>query len=700
MDNETAKIRIEKLKAKINDLNYKYFVLDQSEVDESVRDSLKRELIELEAKFPQFIMSDSPTQRVGSVLSGKFETVKHLSPKKSLMDVFSEEEIIDWESRIKKLTNDELEFVCELKIDGLNITIHFEEGALKSALTRGNGVMGEVVTHTVKTIESIPLKLKENYDLEVSGEVYMPKKSFDDLNKEQLKKGLPEFANPRNAAAGTVRQLDPKVASERHLDMFFYHIDSDEFKKIVHTQEEALLFLQKQGLRICTYFKKCKNIKEVIEYCENWHKKRKSLPYEIDGIVIKVNDFKTQEVLGFTAKAPRYAIAYKFPAEKVSTQILDIILQVGRTGAVTPVAVMTPTQVAGSVVSRATLHNKDEIEKKDIKIGDTVIIRKAGDVIPEVVEVMKDMRTGKEKKFVFPTHCPVCGSVLVKKEDEAIFRCSNKECFAVRRESFSHFVSKKAFDVDGLGEKIVDQLISEALIKDPADIFLLKEEDLLKLDLFQEKRAGNVISSIEKAKKISLDKFLFALGIRHLGETASFDFAKFILSNKKQSKLKIERIKKEKTQVGLFEEEEIVDDKNDFTILDLIETVKSLSVEQINNIDGMGDKSSSVIFEWFASKKNQEFLEKLYKVGVDLNVEIFKETGKLKGKSFVVTGSLKDYSRDSIKDVIKKNGGKVHSDVTADTNYLIVGESPGSKLKKANELKIEVITEDQFKKMI
>jgi DNA ligase (NAD+) len=696
MDQKIAQLRIEKLRQKINELNYKYFVLDESEVDESVRDSLKRELIELETEFPQLITKDSPTQRVGSVLSGKFKTLKHLSPKKSLSDVFSDEEIREWSERIKKLVNGPIEYVCELKIDGLNITIQYEKGLLQRALTRGNGVEGEDVTHSVKTIESVPLRLNEEVDMEVSGEVYMPKKSLELLNKEQKAKNLPPFANPRNAAAGSIRQLDPIIAASRKLDMFFYHIDKNSLTGRIKSQEETLQTFQKLGLKVCEHYKKVGTIDEVIKYCGQWHKKRQNLGYEIDGVVIKVNDFTQQEVMGFTAKAPRYAIAYKFPAEKVSTQILDIILQVGRTGAITPVAVMKPTLVAGSVVSRATLHNEDEIHKKDVRIGDTVIIQKAGDVIPEVVEVLKDLRTGKEKEFKFPKTCPVCESAIVRQEGESAYRCTNIDCYAVKKEGLGHFVSKKAFDIDGLGDKLVVQLIDEGLIQDPADIFRVKKEDLLTLDLFQDKRAENLITSIEKAKKVSLDHFLFALGIRFLGEQGSYDLAKFLVSHAKKSDQKIERLKAISSQDSLFGEDIVVDEKEEFSILDLIETAKSFSLEDITNVDGIGDKTGAVIYEWFNNPPDQKYLEKLYRVGIVLSTESLKSTGQLSGKSFVLTGTLTSMTRDQAKELIKKNGGKIHSSVTKDTTFLVVGENPGSKLKEAEKLGIKVITEEAF----
>ena len=698
MKQEEAKKRIEKLREKIIDLNYKYFVLDQSEVKESVRDALKRELIDLEEAFPQLITPDSPTQRVGSTLSGRFQKIKHTTPKKSLSDVFSAEEIREWCDRIKKLTTEPIEFVCELKIDGLNITIQYEKGVFVRAVTRGNGKEGEDASHTVKTIESIPLKLNEAVDLEISGEVFMPDKSFEDLNKEQVKKDLPPFANPRNAAAGTVRQLDPRVAAERNLEMFFYHID----KTSLHTldsQEETLKQFKKWGLKTCEKYKVLKNIEEVIEFCESWHNQRTDLPYEIDGIVIKVNDFSQQIKMGYTAKAPRYAVAYKFPAEQSTSQILDIILQVGRTGAITPVAVMKPTLVAGSIVSRATLHNEDEIQKKDVRIGDTVIIQKAGDVIPEIVEVLKDLRTGSEKAYKFPETCPVCDSKIEREEGLSAYRCTNNNCSAVEKEKVAHFVSKKGFNIDGLGGKVVDQFIDCGLIQDPADIFTLTKEDLLTLEMFKDKRTDNLISSLEKAKETPLDHFLFALGIRYLGEQSSYDFAKFLIHNLKKSTKEIKRKKIKKSQQALFEEDEEEEKTYEFTILDLIETIDSLSLEQIMNIDGIGDKIGEKLHQWFREKGTQAYLEKLYKVGIDITIDHLKTSGKFNGKSFVLTGSLSQMTRDQAKDLIKKEGGKIHSTVTRETTFVITGENAGSKLKKAQELGVKIISEEEFKKM-
>ncbi len=673
MDLKEAKIRIEKLREKIKDLNYKYFVLDESEVDESVRDALKKELIELEAKFPQFITPDSPTQRVGSVLSGKFAKVKHTTPKKSLADVFSYEEIEQWHERIQKLAREPIEFVCELKIDGLNITLQYEKGIFKRALTRGDGVFGEEVTHTVKTIESVPLKLSEAIDLEVSGEVYYPKREFQRVNEEQEALGLPRFANPRNAAAGTVRQLDPSIAASRRLSMFCYHIDKTTLKDGIESQKQALEFLQDLGLRVSPDYRHVKTIEEVKEFCEHWATHRNDLPYEIDGIVIKVNDFDQQAAMGYTAKAPRYAVAYKFPAEKTTSKILDIIVNVGRTGAVTPLAIMTPTLVAGSTISRATLHNEDEIRKKDIRIGDTVIIHKAGDVIPEIVEVLKDLRTGEEKEFKFPKNCPVCGHPISKKEGEAAYRCTNPNCYAIEIEKIIHFVSKKGFDIDGLGEKVVLQLLDNKLISTPPDIFTLKKDDLLTLELFKDKRADNLIESIETSKQISLDRFLYALGIRYLGEQSSYDFAKFLVSKFKG--------------------------KN-FEVLDILEIVDQLTIDEIKDIEGVGDKIGEMLFSWFRDEKNRKLLTKLQEVGIRLETSSLSTTGSLSGKSFVITGSLESFTRDQAKALIKQKGGKIHSSVTKDTDYLVVGEDAGSKLKKAQEYGIQILSEEDFKALL
>jgi DNA ligase (NAD+) len=672
MTKKEAQVRIEKLKEKIKELNYQYFVLDKSEVSEPVRDSLKAELKRLEEEYPEFITPDSPTQRVGSVLSSRFAKVRHLTPKKSLQDAFSEEDVREWYERISKVIPPEkIHYVCELKIDGLNVTLHYENGVLVRALTRGDGEEGEDITHTVKTIESVPLTLNKPVDIEVSGEVYISKNDFQKIVDEQKKKGDEVFANPRNAAAGSVRQLDPKVAAERNLSAFFYEIGKNNLERQPKTQHEALEFFQDMGLMVNKEYRHFGNIEDVVAFLKSWHKKRDHLAFQIDGIVIKVDDKDQQKTLGFTAKAPRFMIAYKFPAEQSTTKILDIHVQVGRTGALTPVAVLQPVRVAGSTISRATLHNEDDIKKKDIRIGDTVIIQKAGDVIPEVVGVLKDLRTGHERVFHFPRTCPVCGSKVVRLEGESAHRCTNPDCFAQDRERFIHFVM--AFVIDGLGEKIVDQLLEFQLVDDPADIFTLTKDDFLSLSLFKDKRTENILESIGKAKKVPLEKMLLALGIRYVGEETAIELARFFESEKHHAHL---------------------------TIPEIIQIGTSFTPEKLREIEGFGEKVALEVSEWFQQEKHQKFLEKLAKVGVEIKEEETHLEQKLKGKSFVVTGTLSAMSRDEAKERIRSLGGKVQGSVSEKTDFLVCGENPGSKFEKAEKLKVEILHEEQFLKLL
>ena len=672
---DEAKIRIEKLKEKIKELNYKYFVLDESEVSEDVRDSLKKELRALEAEYPELITSDSPTQRVGSVLSGKFDKVYHTTPKKSLQDVFSEQELRDWVERIQKFVPDEeINFICELKIDGLNITLHYNQGKFRQAITRGDGEKGEDVTHTVKTIESVPMILNQPVNLEISGEVYISKKAFNNTNKDQVKNGLPEFANPRNAAAGAIRQLDPQIAADRELEAFFYELSANNIFPKPVSQKEVLEGFRDLGLRVNPHFKLCKSIDEVLKYIQKTEHEREKLPYEIDGVVVKVNSKNQWDKMGFTAKAPRYAVAYKFQPKQTTTKVLDIKVQVGRTGTLTPVAVLEPVVVAGSTVSRATLHNEDEMEKKDVRIGDTVIIQKAGDVIPEVVSVMKDLRTGAEKKFHFPKKCPVCGSDAVREEGMSAYRCTNKDCFAVKREAMIHFASKDAFDIEWLGEKVMLQLIDEGLVSGPADIFKLKKEELLTLPLFKDKKAQNILDSIEKAKNVPLDKFIYALGLRYLGEQNSADFAKYILLK--------------------------ADDPDKLQIPELIKILKSFTFGELELLEGMGQKVAGSVIEWISNEKNINVLHDLDDVGVKFYRVKVAQNSQVTGKSFVLTGTLSSMSRDQAKEKIKLLGGKVLSAVTQETDYLVVGAEAGSKLDKAKELGVKTLDEDEFLKLI
>jgi DNA ligase (NAD+) len=671
MTKHEAKTRIERLKEKIKELNYQYFVLDKSEVSEAVRDSLKAELKKLEEENPEFITPDSPTQRVGSVLSEKFGKVKHMTPKKSLTDAFSEADVRDWFDRAAKMIPPEkIHFVCELKIDGLNITVIYENGKFVRALTRGDGEEGEDVTHTVRTIESIPLELNEPIDLEVSGEVYISKADFQKINDEQLRRGEEVFANPRNAAAGSVRQLDPAVTAARGLSAFFYELGRNNMERPPKTQHEVLERFQELGLMVNKEYRLLGNIDDVLDFLKQAHQKRENLPFEIDGVVIKIDDKAQQTSLGFTAKAPRYAIAYKFPAEQSTTKVLDIHVQVGRTGALTPVAVLQPVRVAGSTISRATLHNEDELARKDIRIGDTVIIQKAGDVIPEVVEALKDLRTGHEHIFHFPKKCPVCGSKVVRKEGESAHRCTNPDCFAQDRERFIHFVA--AFNIEGLGEKIVDQLLENQIVDDPADIFPLTKDDFLSLPLFKDKRAENVLEAIEKSKLVPMEKLLLALGIRYVGEETAIELAHFIESERRHEQ---------------------------FTIAELVQIGSSFTAEKLREIEGFGEKVAREVADWFAQEKNRAFLEKLDRVGVKVAAEI-KGEQKFAGKSFVVTGTLSGMSRDEAKEKIRMLGGKVQGAVSAKTDYVVYGENPGSKYDKAKKLGVAVIDEAEFKKMI
>ncbi|MFA6435906.1 MAG: NAD-dependent DNA ligase LigA [Candidatus Gracilibacteria bacterium] len=662
-----AKTRIEKLREEIRQRNYEYFVLDESKVSEAVRDALKRELKGLEEQFPKLITPDSPTQRVGSVLSGRFEKVQHKTRKWSLQDVFSSEEIREWGERLERfLPGETFEFVCELKIDGLNVSLWYEEGKLVKALTRGNGEQGEDITHTARTIAGVPLVLQEPVTLEVSGEVFMPKKSFEKL------KG--EFANPRNAAAGTVRQLNPQVAADRDLDFFAYSLGENDLKIAPKTQVEILEQFQHLGLRVNKKFEQKKTLEDVIRFCEKT--KRDDLQYEIDGIVIKVNSLDQQERLGYTGKAPRHSVAYKFAAEQTTSRVLNIIIQVGRTGALTPVAILEPTLVAGSTVSRATLHNEGELTRKDVRIGDTVILQKAGDVIPEVVEVLKNLRTGKEQVFVFPKKCPMCGGEVERPEDEAVARCKNKECFAVQRENIIHFVSRGALNIDGLGEKIVDQLLEEGLVGNVADLFTLTHDDFLTLPFFKDKRAGNLIKSLEKAKKTELGRLLFGLGIRFVGEQAS-DLVSVFIEQKNSSEK----------------------EGGNLTLKKVGEIGESILAEEWQAIEGIGERIGNSLFEWFHDEKNQKLLQELEENGVTLkrgDAEIVSD--KWKGKTFVITGTL-SHPREEIKAWIKANGGHVSDSVSAQTDFLVAGENPGSKYEKAKALGVAILGEKDFQDM-
>lgn len=671
LSHNQAKERIDKLRETIRELNYHYFVLDESKVSEEVRDALKRELVQLEAAYPDLVTQDSPTQRVGSVLSGRFKKVAHKTRKWSLQDAFSESDVEEWGKRVAKLLpNERVEFVCELKIDGLNVTLWYEKGHLKKALTRGNGMEGEDITHTIRTIQSVPLVLREPVDAEVSGEVFMSKKSFE--------KWRGEFANPRNAAAGTVRQLDPNVAASRELDMFFYALGEHTLTAEPRTQKELLGTLQRLGLKANTKFEQLPTVDAVKDWCHGWTERRKKQDYDIDGIVIKVNNLEQQRRLGFTGKAPRFALAYKFPAEQAVSRVIDIVVQVGRTGALTPVAHLEPTFVHGSTVSRATLHNEDEIRRKDVKIGDSVVIQKAGDIIPEVVEVLTDLRTGKEQAFVFPDKCPVCEGPVERPEGEVITRCLNRNCFAKERERLIHFVSRGAFNIDGLGEKVIDQLLEAGLARDGADLFTLTKDDFLTLDMFKDKRADNVVKSLENAREVSLGRFIFALGIRHIGEQSSEWVADFI-EQKKCSE---------------------IEGNSEWGPIKIGKIARNISPEDWADIEGIGEKIGESVHEWFAQPDHLRMLEKLEHAGLRFKPGAKESTPQtLAGKTFVVTGTLSK-PREEIKALIKARGGHVSSSVSAKTDVVVAGDNPGSKFEKAEKLGVKIVDEREWEALI
>jgi DNA ligase (NAD+) len=704
MDKKDVKQRIESLKKWLKKWNYEYFVLNRSDVSEAARDKIKKELHDLEDQFPEFVTPDSPTQRVGSVLSGKFAKIKHLRPKQSLMDCFSDEELEAWEERnLKLIPGEKLDYITEYKLDGLNLSLIYEKGKLHKAVTRGDGVYGEDVTHSVRTIPSVPLELRElggkspqDYPvIEVSGEVFMSIKSFNELNKSEGQ----TFANPRNAAAGTVRQLDPQVSANRKLDMFFYSIHFSKNAIIDHpqSQKETLKLLQYLGLRVNTNFVHHSSLASIEKAMSEAEKKRDKLPYHIDGLVIKVNDHRHQKLLGSTAKAPRWAIAYKFPAEQSTSKVLDIEIQVGRTGALTPVAMLEPTLVAGSTVSRATLHNEDEIERKDVRIGDTVVIQKAGDIIPEVVEVIKDLRNGKEKKFKMPTACPVCGGEIERPEGEVVSRCKNSGCFAVHQQQLEHFVSRKAFDIDGLGEKVVEQLIEHNLIEDAADLFSLQASDLMQLELFKDKKTENLLDALERSRVISLPRFIYAMGIRHVGEETADLIAQHLELKTKTITLKKAQ---KKNQLSLFTEEGANEKVDVAEIPELQKELKKLTIEELNHIEGVGEKVAESIYDWIQDKKHDAYLSKFDRAGIKLLVPESNKSTKLQGLTFVITGTLPTLSRDQAKAMIKQNGGKASSSVSKKTDYVLAGSEPGSKYETAEKLGVKIIDEKKFLSMI
>ena len=674
MDKKSAEARIGKLREIINHHRYLYHVLDRQEISDEALDSLKHELYKLEEEFPDLITPDSPTRRVGGKPLPKFAKVRHKVRQWSFNDCFSAEEMRAFDERVRRELLKEtghkprVTYEAELKIDGFKIILTYEKGVLKTAATRGDGEIGEDVTQNVKTIEAVPLRLNKNIDVVVEGEIWMARASLEKLNEEQKRKGEQPFANPRNAAAGSIRQLDPKIAASRKLDNFIYDL-SYSSDKLPETQDEELALLRELGFKVNPHHKLCDSVEEIISFWKEWGKKRDKSPYWIDGVVVKVNGRREQEILGYTGKAPRFAIAFKFPAEEVTTVVEDMAVQVGRTGALTPVAHLRPVLVAGSTVSRATLHNEDEIKRLDVKIGDTVILRKAGDVIPEVISVLKEMRTGKEKNFHMPAKCPVCGSPVKKGtigdkgNESAALYCVNKNCFAQELERLIHFVSRKGMNIDGLGEKIVEQLVNEGLIADYADIFELTEGDLVPLERFADKSAANLISAVEKSKRVTLGKFLYALGIRHVGEETSGDIADNFGS---------------------------------------IDKIREATAEDFKNVEGVGNVVAESISEWFSDKKNLRVLSRLLGHVKIINPPKTKSKNlKLRGLTFVLTGTLSGMPRDEAREKIKTLGGKVAGSVSSKTDYVVAGEEPGeNKVNDAKKFGVKIITEKEFSSLL
>ncbi len=662
MEKEEVKNRIKKLKEVINHHRYLYHVLDKQEISDAAIDSLKKELFDLEQKFPDLVTPDSPTQRVGGKPLKEFKKIKHQQRMLSFNDAFSKEDMEDWQERFIKLLNEKekqgINFYCELKIDGLAIELIYENGFLQTGSTRGDGNVGEDITQNLKTVEAIPLQIENKKELIVRGEVFITKKEFERINKEQREKGLAVYANPRNIAAGSVRQLDPKITAGRKLDSFAYDLLTS-FGETTHEGKHRTL--KELGFKTNGHNKYCKSLEEVFQFREHWMKERERLNYEIDGVVVIINNNEIFEKLGVVGKAPRGAIAYKFPQAQATTKVLDIKIQVGRTGAMTPVAILEPVQVTGITITRATLHNEDEIKRLGLKIGDTVIVGRAGDVIPDIARVLTELRTGHEKNFKMPEKCPSCGTGLVRLEGEVVSRCPNKNCFAQKRRNFYHFVSRTAFNIDGLGPKIIDRLLDEGLVQDPSDLFELKEGDVKNLERFAEKSAENLIKSIQDKREITLAKFIYALGIRNVGEETAIDLAKYFASIKK---------------------------------------IKEAELEEFDKILDIGPVVSKSIFEWFQNKDNLKFLERLQKF-VKVQSSNFKaQNGKLSGLSFVLTGSLKTMARDEAKQKIREFGGEISESVSSKTSYVIVGSEPGSKVKKAGKLGVKILSEKQFLEII
>ena len=666
MDKRTAEIRISNLRDLIMRHDRAYFIENKPEISDQEYDRLYSELKDLEKKFPGLITEDSPTQRVSEKPLDGFHHVKHGVPMLSMDNTYSHQELKSFDERVRKnLGKEKYEYVVEFKIDGVSVSVTYEDGKFTMGATRGDGVTGDDVSFNLKTIKSIPLKLVSGKEkipsmIEMRGEVFMPKKWFAKLNVEREKKSEELFANPRNASAGSLKLLDSRITAGRHLDILIWGIGRQK-GIIPEKHDAALAYLKKLGVKVIPWAKTCKDIDEVIKFCDQWQEKREKLDYEIDGMVVKINSFRQQKKLGSTAKSPRWMIAYKFPAEKALTELLDVKTQIGRTGIITPVAILKPVHISGTTVSRATLHNFDEIERLGVKIKDKVYIEKSGEIIPKILSVVKSKRKGTEKPIKIPSKCPSCGAVLYSEEGEVALRCNNVSCKAQIKQRIKHFASRNAMDIEGLGESLVEQLVDKGGVCDYADLYYLKFEDVKKLERFAEKSARNVIDAIEKSKSNELNRLIFALGIRHVGQKAAWTLA------------------------------------NKFSSL---EELAKTSADKLTSVSEIGPIMADSICNFFRNKKNADVLKKLESAHVKSRMQKSKEKAVLEGKTFVVTGALKSYTRQGIQELIRSLGGDATSGVSKSTDYVIVGGDPGSKLQKAKKLGVKTISEDEFKKMV
>lgn len=672
MTKREAKKRVRKLREEIEHHRYLYHVLDRQEISDAANDSLKHELQELERQFPDLVTPDSPTQRVGGEPREEFREVRHATPMLSLEDAFSPEELAVWEERNRKVSPKGVyRYICELKVDGLAVELRYADGVLVEASTRGDGTVGEDITANAKTIESVPLRLRDRppKSLTVRGEIFMSKKDFEYLNRQQASSGLPLYANPRNVAAGSVRQLDPKMTAARRLDCFIYDLVEDEAYAAHHKEHEAAKTF---GLKTNPATTVCKDLDEVVAYHAKWAEKREKTPYWIDGIVVSVDDNATFRKLGVVGKAPRGSIAFKFPAEEATTTVEDILVQVGRTGALTPVAVLKSVVVAGTTVSRATLHNEQEVHRKDVRIGDTVIIRKAGDIIPEVVRVLPRLRPKSASVFRMPAKCPICGSKVVRSEvggparrslgeGGAIHRCTNRKCAAQQERAIRHFVSRAAADIEGVGPKLIRKLLEAGLIRDAADLYALKREDVAALERYAEKSAENIIASIDRRRALPLGRFLYALGILHVGSVTANDIAEHFGA---------------------------------------LRNLQAVTFDAVNAVEGVGEIVAESVVAYFQEPRTVKLLRKFRDHGVRIESMPKTRKGPFAGQTVVITGSLGDLSREDAWELIRQLGGKVSESVGTSTSLVVVGDEPGSKLEKAKKLGITTMTKQRFLRLV